>query len=83
MSTLSYLNYADIGAFEGLYQQYKQASDSVDRGGAILLKGLNFQRLIFLKGTKKAGCPRLPRLLLKTLRYLCWMQQGNDFFTCS
>ena len=41
------------------------------RGGAILLKGLNFQRLIFLKGTKKAGCPRLPRLLLKTSGYLC------------
>jgi len=83
MSTLSYLNYDEIGAFEGLYHQYQQAPDSVDRGGAIFLKGLNFERLIFLKGTKKAGCLRLTRLLLKPSRYLCWMQPGNAFFTCS
>tara|TARA_B100000315_G_C14049780_1_gene351366 strand:- start:54 stop:167 length:114 start_codon:yes stop_codon:yes gene_type:complete len=31
MSTLSYLNYDDIGAFEGLYQQYQKAPDSVDQ----------------------------------------------------
>ena len=48
-------------------------------GVAILLKDLIFQRLIFLKGTKKAGCPRLTRLLLKPSRYLCWIQQGNVF----
>ena len=31
MSTLSYLNYTDISAFEGLYQKYQQAPDSVDQ----------------------------------------------------
>ena len=30
MNTLSYLNYDDIGAFEGHYQQYQLAPDSVD-----------------------------------------------------
>ena len=32
MSTLSYLNYADIGAFEVFYQQSQQAPDSADQG---------------------------------------------------
>ena len=42
MSTLSYLNYDDIGAFEGLYQQYQQDPDSVDQGCRNFIKGFEF-----------------------------------------
>ena len=38
------------------------------RSGAILLRGLNFQRLIFLKGTKKPDAPGSPDF--------CWSHQG-------
>ena len=65
MSTLSYLNYDNIGAFEGLYQQYQQTTDFVDQEWYDFLSGLNFQRQIFFNGTKEAGCPTLVRLLLK------------------
>ena len=83
MSTLSYLNYADLGAFEVLYQQYQQAPDSVDQWWRNFIEGFEFSKADFPQETKKAGCPRLTRLLLKTSRYLCWMQPGNAFFTCS
>ena len=83
MSTLSYLNYDDIGAFKGLYQQYQLAPDSVDQGWCNFIEGFEFSKADFSQGNKKAGCPRLTGLLLKTLRYLCWMQPGNAFFICS
>ena len=83
MSTLSYLNYDDIGAFEGLYQQYQQAPDSVDQGWRNFIEGFEFSKADFSQGNKKSRCPKLTRLLLKPSRYLCWMQPGNAFFTCS
>jgi len=46
MNPLSYLNNADIDAFEGLYQQFQQDPQSVDPSGAIFLKVLNFQKQI-------------------------------------
>ena len=82
MSTLSYLNYDDIGAFEGLYQQYQQAPDSVDGGWRYFIEGFEFSKADFSQGNKKVGYHRLTRLLLKPSRYLCWMQPRNTFFKC-
>ena len=55
MSTLSYLNYDDIVAVEGLYQQYQQAPDSVEQGWRNFIEGFEFSKADFLKRTKKAG----------------------------
>ncbi len=54
MSILSYLNYADISAFEGLYQQYQQALDSVDQGWLNLIEGLEFSKADFSQGNNKS-----------------------------
>ena len=54
MRTLSYLNYDDIGAFEGLYQQYQQAPDSVDQGCRNFIKGFEFSKVDFSQGNKKS-----------------------------
>jgi len=57
MSTLSYLNYDDIGAFEGLYQQYQQAPDSVDQVCRNFIKGFEFSKVDFSQGNKKSRMP--------------------------
>ena len=60
MSTLSYLNYDDIGALKDFISNISKLQILWTKDGAILLRGLNFQRLIFLKGTKKADAPGSP-----------------------
>jgi len=61
MSTLSYLNYADISAFEGLYQQYQQAPDSVDQGWSNFIEGFEFSKADFSQGVqKKPDAPDSP-----------------------
>ena len=47
MSTLSYLNFDDIGAFEGLHQQYQQAPDSVEQVCRNFIKGFEFSKADF------------------------------------
>jgi 2-oxoglutarate dehydrogenase E1 component len=44
MTPLSYLNNADIGAFEGLYQQYQQDPDSVDQEWRNFFEGFEFSK---------------------------------------
>ena len=56
MSTLSYLNYDDIGAFEGLYQQYQQALESVDKEWCNFIEGFEFSKADFSQVNKKKGC---------------------------
>ena len=54
MGTLSYLNYADIGAFKGLYQQYQQAPNSVDQGWRNFIEGFEFSKGDFSQRNKKS-----------------------------
>ena len=54
MSTLSYLNYDDLGSFEGLYQQYQQALESVDKEWCNFIEGFEFSKADFSQGNKKA-----------------------------
>ena len=58
MSTLSYLNYADIGAFAGLYQKYQQAPDSVDQWWRNFIAGFEFTKADFSQGNKKSQMPQ-------------------------
>ena len=58
MSTLSYLNYDDIGAFEGHYQQYQLAPDSVDQGWCNFIEGFEFSKADFYQGNKKSRMPQ-------------------------
>ncbi|HBL56722.1 MAG TPA: 2-oxoglutarate dehydrogenase E1 component, partial [Deltaproteobacteria bacterium] len=44
MNPLSYLNNADIGAFEGLYQQYQQDPKSVDPEWRNFFEGFEFSK---------------------------------------
>jgi len=44
MNPLSYLNNADIGAFEGLYQQYLQDPQSVDPEWRNFFEGFEFSK---------------------------------------
>ena len=59
MSTLSYLNYDDIGAFEGLYQQYQQAPDSVNQGWRNFMVGFKFSKADFPQENKKSRMPQV------------------------
>jgi len=47
MNPLSYLNNADIGAFEGLYQQYQQDPNSVDQEWRNFFEGFEFSKADF------------------------------------
>ena len=58
MSTLSYLNYDDIGVFGGLYQKYQQAPDSVDQGWRNFIEGFEFSKADFSQGNKKSRMPQ-------------------------
>ena len=58
MSSLYYLNYDDIVAFEGLYQQYQQAQDSVDQGWRNFIEGFEFSKADFSQGNKKSRMHR-------------------------
>jgi len=70
MSTLFYSNYDDIDGFEGLYQQYRQAPDSVDGGWRYFIEGFEYSKADFFSMEQKNVCSRLIRLLLKTTRFL-------------
>jgi len=58
MSTLFFLNYDDIDTFEGLYQQYQQAPDSVDQGWRNFIEGFEFSKTDFSQGNKKSRMPQ-------------------------
>ncbi|RTZ86488.1 MAG: 2-oxoglutarate dehydrogenase E1 component, partial [SAR324 cluster bacterium] len=47
MNPLSYLNNADIGAFEGLYQQYQQDPNSIDQEWRNFFEGFEFSKADF------------------------------------
>ena len=47
MNPLSYLNNADIGAFEGLYQQYQQDPNSIDQEWRNFFEGFEFSKANF------------------------------------
>ena len=57
MSIISYLNYAEIVAFEGLYQQYQQALDSVDQWWHNFIEGFEFSNADFSQENKKSRIP--------------------------
>ncbi|MBT5795119.1 2-oxoglutarate dehydrogenase E1 component [bacterium] len=53
MNPLSYLNNADIGAFEGLYQQYQQDPQSVDPEWRNFFEGFEFSKTDYPQTTSK------------------------------
>ena len=59
MGILYYLNSNDIGAFEGLYQQYQQAPCSVDQGWLNFIEGFEFSKADFSQGNKKNRMPQV------------------------
>ena len=68
MSTLSYLNYDDIGAFEGLYQQYQHAPDSVGQGCPDFIEGFEFSKADFSQGNKKIRMPQAHQIFAETIK---------------
>mgnify|MGYP003957517869 FL=1 len=53
MNPLSYLNNADIGAFEGLYQQYLQDPQSVDPEWRNFFEGFEFSKTDYTQSATK------------------------------
>ena len=53
MNPLSYLNNADIGAFEDLYQQYQQDPQSVDPEWRNFFEGFEFSKTDYPQTTSK------------------------------
>ena len=80
MSTHSYLNYADIGAFEGLYQKYQQAPDSVDQGWCIFIEGFEFSKADFSQGNKKSRMPQAHPTFAEAIKVSMLDATGQCFF---
>ena len=80
MSIHSYLNYADIGAFEGLYQQYQQAPDSVDQVCRNFIKGLELSKGDFSQGNKKSRMPQTHPTFAEAIKVSMLDATGNCFF---
>jgi 2-oxoglutarate dehydrogenase E1 component len=53
MNPLSYLNNSDIGAFEGLYQQYLQDAHSVDPEWRNFFEGFEFSKADYTQSASK------------------------------
>ena len=83
MSTLSYLNYADISAFEGLYQQFQQATDSVDQEWYNFFEWVKFSKADFFQWNKRSRMPHARSAFAEASRNLCWIHPGNALFTCN
>ena len=60
MSPLSYLNNADIDAFEGLYQQFKQDPKSVDPEWRNFFEGFEFSKTDYTQAPTKTPTESLP-----------------------
>jgi 2-oxoglutarate dehydrogenase E1 component len=60
MNPLSYLNNADIDAFEGLYQQYKQDPQSVDPEWRNFFEGFEFSKTDYTQAPTKNPTESLP-----------------------
>ena len=80
MSTLSYLNYDDIGAFEGLYQQYQQAPDSVGQGWRNFIEGFEFSKADFSQGNKKSRMPQAHLTFAEAIKVFMLDATGKCFF---
>ena len=80
MSTLSYLNYDDIGAFEGLYQQFQQASDSVDQERRNFIEGFEISKADFSQGNKKIRMPQANPTFAEDIKVSMLDATGKCFF---
>ena len=80
MSSLSYLNYADLGAFEGLYQQYQQAPDSVDQGWRNFIEVFEFSKADFSQGNKKSRMPQAHPTFAEAIKVSMLDATGKCFF---
>jgi len=60
MNPLSYLNNADIDAFEGLYQQFKQDPQSVDPEWRNFFEGFEFSKTDYTQAPTKIPTESLP-----------------------
>ena len=80
MSILSYLNYNDIGAFEGLYQQYQEAPDSVDHGWRNFIEGFEFSKADISQGNKKSRMPQAPPTFAEDIKVSMLDATGKCFF---
>tara|TARA_Y100001949_G_scaffold122690_1_gene104464 strand:+ start:267 stop:515 length:249 start_codon:yes stop_codon:yes gene_type:complete len=80
MSTLSYLNYDDIGVFGGLYQQYQQAPDSVDQGWRNFIEGFEFSKADFSQGNKKSRMPQAHPTFAEAIKVSMLDATGKCFF---
>ena len=60
MNPLSYLNNADIDAFEGLYQQFKQDPQSVDPEWRNFFEGFEFSKTDYTQAPTKNTTESLP-----------------------
>ena len=61
MNPLSYLNNADIGAFEGLYQQYLQDPQSVDPEWRNFFEGFEFSKTDYTQSATKKKPQKIKR----------------------
>ena len=77
MSTLSYLNYDDIGAFEGLYQQ---APDSVDQEWRNFIEWFEFSKADFSQGNKKIRMPQAHPTFAEDIKVSMLDATGECFF---
>jgi len=80
MSTLSYLNYDDIGVFEELYQQYQQASDSVDQEWRNFIEGFEFSKADSSQGNKKSRMPQAHPTFAEAIKVSMLDATGKFFF---
>ena len=80
MSTLSHLNYADIGAIEGLYQLSRQASDSVEQGWHNFIEGFEFSKADFSQGNKKSRMPQAHPTFAEAIKVSMLNATGECFF---
>ena len=80
MSIHSYLNYADIGAFEGLYQKYQQAPDSVDQGWRNFIEGFEFSKADFSQGNRKRRMTLAHTTFIEAIKVSMLDATGKCFF---
>ena len=80
MSTLSYLNYDDIGSFEGFYQQYQQATDSVDQEWRNFIEGYEYSKADFSQWNKKSRMPQAHPTFTEAIKVSMLDAPGEYFF---